>query len=62
MKEQTKIDGGHAEIVPLECYHTGTGKGSRAKLINLNAKINLSSAKINSLDTGSAVLGQIRVY
>ena len=25
MKEQTKIDGGHAEIVPLDCYHTGTG-------------------------------------
>ena len=40
MREQTKIDGGHAEIVPLECYHTGTGKGSRAKLINLNGKIN----------------------
>jgi hypothetical protein len=33
MREQTKIDGGHAEIVPLDCYHTGTGKVSCAKLI-----------------------------
>ena len=40
MREQTKIDGGHAEIVPLDCYHTGTGKGSRAKLINLKGKMN----------------------
>ena len=32
-----------------------TDEGPRAKLLDLNAKINF-------LDTGSAVLGQIRVY
>ena len=25
MKEQTEFDGGHAEIVPSDYYHTGMG-------------------------------------
>ena len=39
-----------------------TGEGPCAKLLDRNGKVNLVFSLRNFLDTGSAVLGQIRVY